>query len=78
MNLDNIQQIVEKNSEPQGELISILEDIQNKHGYLPADALRKVSDITGRSLVDIYGVATFYKSFSLKPRGKHLITVLCI
>jgi len=34
-----------------------------------------VADQTGRSLVDIYGVATFYKSFSLKPRGKHLCSV---
>ena len=34
-----------------------------------------VAEKTGRSLVDIYGVATFYRSFSLKPRGKHLCSV---
>jgi NADH-quinone oxidoreductase subunit E len=55
-------------------LISILEDIQADYSYLPEEALRIVSEKTGRSLVDIYGVATFYKAFSLKPRGKHLIS----
>jgi len=57
-----------------GGLVSILEDIQSKFGYLPEEALREVADKTGRSLVDIYGVATFYRAFSLKPRGKHLIS----
>lgn len=56
-------------------LIAILERVQAKYNYLPADALRKVAEVTGRSLVDIYGVATFYHSFSLKPRGKHLVSV---
>ena len=53
--------------------MSILEDIQAQHGYLPADALADVADSTGRSLVDeVYGVATFYRWFALEPRGKHL------
>ncbi|MBU0754241.1 MAG: NAD(P)H-dependent oxidoreductase subunit E, partial [Planctomycetes bacterium] len=56
-------------------LISILEEIQAKYGYLPQEALRNVSKETNRSLVDIYGVATFYRAFSLKPRGKHLVSV---
>ncbi len=56
-------------------LISILERIQAKYNYLPQEALREVSEETGRSLVDIYGVATFYRAFSLKPRGKHLVSV---
>jgi len=54
-------------------LISILEEIQERYGYLPEMALRAVAKATGRSLVDVYGVATFYRSFSLQPRGKHLI-----
>ncbi|MFC2084126.1 NAD(P)H-dependent oxidoreductase subunit E [Bacteroidota bacterium] len=58
-----------------GGLISVLEEIQAKYGYLPENTLKSISKKTGRSLVDIYGVATFYKSFSLKPRGKHLISV---
>lgn len=56
-------------------LISLLEGIQAKYGYLPEDALRKVAEETGRSMVDIYGVATFYRAFSLEPRGEHLVSV---
>jgi NADH:ubiquinone oxidoreductase subunit E len=56
-------------------IISILEDIQARYGYLPEKELRNVAEATGKSLVDIYGVATFYRSFSLKPRGKHLVSV---
>lgn len=75
MEPDHVQTIIKKNKGSRSGLISILEDVQSKYGYLPADALKKVSNLTGRSLVDIYGVATFYKSFSLKPRGKHLVIV---
>lgn len=56
-------------------IISILENIQARYGYLPEKELRTVAEQTGKSLVDVYGVATFYKSFSLKPRGKHLVSV---
>jgi NADH-quinone oxidoreductase subunit E len=69
-----VSTIVQKHKDTRGALISILEDIQAKHGYLPEDMLRDVAAQTGRSLVDVYGVATFYKAFSLKPRGKHLIS----
>jgi NADH:ubiquinone oxidoreductase subunit E len=64
-----------KENNHKGELIATLEHIQSKYGYLPEDELRKVSSDTRHSLVDIYGVATFYRAFSLKPRGKHLISV---
>ena len=57
------------------DIISILEDIQKKEGYLPEIKLRQLSDDTGWSMVEIYAIATFYKYFSLKPRGKHLISV---
>jgi NADH-quinone oxidoreductase subunit E len=51
----------------------MLQGIQAREGYLSEQALRALSRHTGWSLVDIYGVATFYRSFSLKPRGKHLL-----
>lgn len=70
-----VQEIVEKHRGQRGELIAILEDIQSRYGYLPEAALREVAERTGRSLVDIYGVATFYRWFSLEPRGKHLCSV---
>ncbi len=65
--------ILQKHDGCHGSLIAILEEIQFRYGYLPEAALRLVSERTGRSLVDIYGIATFYRSFSLKPRGEHLV-----
>ncbi len=56
-------------------LISVLQDIQEEYNYLPQEALRIVSDTLGIPLTDIIGVATFYRAFSLEPRGKHLVTV---
>lgn len=56
-------------------LISVLQDIQEEYNYLPQEALRIVSDTLGIPLIDIVGVATFYRAFSLEPRGKHLVTV---
>ena len=65
--------ILEKYKQDGNSLMAILEEVQAEYGYLPEHALRTVANETGRSLVDIYGVATFYRSFSLKPRGRHLI-----
>jgi NADH-quinone oxidoreductase subunit E len=72
---DLVSAIVDRNLEHRGGLMSILEGIQAKYGYLPEGALAVVAERTGRSLVEIYGVATFYRAFSLKPRGKHLCSV---
>ena len=75
MKADEVLGILDKHEGNRGGLISILEEIQAEYSYLPAEALKLVAEGTGRSLVDIYGVATFYKSFSLEPRGKHLCSV---
>jgi len=75
MKKEEVLTILEKHKGEKGGLISILGDLQAQYSYLPAEALKVVADETGRSLVDIYGVATFYRSFSLKPRGKHLCSV---
>jgi len=76
MNPEPVIKIIEsQGGKTEAGLISILEDIQSEYSYLPEEALKIVAQKTGRSLVDIYGVATFYKAFSLKPRGKHLISV---
>ncbi len=67
--------ILERHNGNRSGLIPILEDIQARYNHLPAEALTVLAEETDRSLTDIYGVATFYKSFSLKPRGKHLCSV---
>lgn len=63
-------EILQKHTDKAGGLIAILEEIQNKYGYLPEKELRKVSEITGCTLVDLYGIVTFYRFFRLKPKGK--------
>lgn len=75
MESTGVFKILKKHNNKGDNLVAILEDIQSKYGYLPQDAIESVAEETGRSLVDIYGVATFYKSFSLKPRGEHLISI---
>jgi len=75
MNTENIVTIINEHKKAQGGLIAILEDIQTQYGYLPADAIKIVAKETGKPLIEVYGVATFYRAFSLKPRGKHLVSV---
>jgi NADH-quinone oxidoreductase subunit E len=56
-------------------LICILQDIQNVFEYLPRQALIHVSENLDISLIQVYGVATFFKAFSLTPKGGHTCTV---
>jgi len=56
-------------------LISILQDVQNEYHYLPEDVLRQVARRLELPLIQVYGVATFFKAFSLKPRGEHMVRV---
>jgi NADH:ubiquinone oxidoreductase subunit E/predicted RNA-binding Zn-ribbon protein involved in translation (DUF1610 family) len=72
MDLEPIRNIIRRH-QGRGSLIGTLKEIQDFYSYLPEEALRLLAKETGRSLVEIYSVATFYKLFSLKPRGKHLI-----
>jgi len=74
-NLDKVNAIMDRYKDEEGALISILQDIQTEYNYLPQEALRKVAKGLDVPLINIYSVATFYKSFSLTPRGKHVITV---
>ena len=56
-------------------LTTILQDIQDEYNYLPPEAMERVAEKLGLPLTQVLHVATFYKAFSLEPRGKHLITV---
>ena len=58
-----------------GMLISILQDIQAEYNYLPREALMEVSQGLEVPLSRVYSVATFFRSFSLTPRGRHIINV---
>jgi len=70
-----VLRLIEKHQGLKKNLIAILLDIQETFNYLPPDALRQVAKALGMPLIDVVGVATFYRAFSLKPRGKHLCLV---
>lgn len=56
-------------------LVSILQDVQREYNYLPREALMKVTRDLNVPVSRVYSVATFFKAFSLKPRGRHLVSV---
>jgi NADH:ubiquinone oxidoreductase subunit E len=57
------------------ELIEVLQDIQETHNYLPQELLKDVAQELKIPLIEVFRVANFYKAFTLKPRGKHLLSV---
>ncbi len=73
--LAQVDTIIGKHEADQRALISLLLDIQDEFYYLPQEALERVAEKLEMPAVQVYQVARFYKAFSLKPRGKHLITV---
>jgi len=70
-----VESLIKKHSNQRKALIPILRDIQEEYNYLPQEALISVSESLDIPLIDIVGVATFYRAFSLEPKGKHTITV---
>jgi len=56
-------------------LLSVLQDIQARYSYLPEEKLIETAKTFNVPLIDVYGVATFYKSFSLTPRGRYHVKV---
>ena len=75
INKEEILALIDRYHRRKGSLIAILQDIQSEHNYLPEESLRLVAAALDIPLRDVVGVATFYRAFSLKPRGRHLITV---
>lgn len=73
--LDAVDKILKKYNHQEGLLVSILQDVQAEYRYLPREALVKVSAGLNIPLTRVYSVATFFKAFSLKPRGRHTMQV---
>jgi NADH-quinone oxidoreductase subunit E len=76
VDIDALNKIIEEeyNNDPEN-VIMILQAIQRRYNYLPMPALEHLSQKTGIPLSRIYGVATFYSTFSLEPRGRNIISV---
>ena len=72
---EKIQAFIDRHERHKKSLIAILQDIQAEYNYLPEEPLRMVAKVLDIPLTDVVGVATFYRAFSLTPRGKHICTV---
>jgi NADH-quinone oxidoreductase subunit E len=70
-----VDKIIESYSCEKSSLIAILQEIENLYGYLPAWALRHVSEKLNVPMIQVYSVASFYDAFHLTPQGKQLIRV---
>jgi len=77
MDMDRVDQIIDRHGGEESSLIQVLLDIQAENHWLPREALERVGEKLGVSLVRIRHVATFYKAFSLVPKGRHEIC-LCM
>ncbi|NMC71535.1 MAG: NAD(P)H-dependent oxidoreductase subunit E [Myxococcales bacterium] len=75
MDLAKVDRIVDKYQGSPAALLPILQDIQAQENWLPREALQRVADKLQVPLTRVYGMATFFRAFSLKPRGKHICTV---
>ncbi|MGB7294645.1 MAG: NADH-quinone oxidoreductase subunit NuoE [Candidatus Aminicenantales bacterium] len=72
---EKIQSFIDKHQGKKKNLIAILQEIQSEYRYLPEECLRFVAKTLDIPLPDVVAVATFYRAFSLTPRGKHVCTV---
>jgi NADH-quinone oxidoreductase subunit E len=75
MLMKKIENILKQYDYRKSRIIQILSEIQRIYNYLPKAVLEYVSQQLRLPLSNIYSIATFYSAFSLKPRGKHLVTV---
>ncbi len=72
---EKMEQILSKYEKDKSNLIQILNEVQEKYGYIPKHAQLAISEYLGITMAEIYGVITFYSRFSLKPKGKYNVAV---
>jgi NADH-quinone oxidoreductase E subunit len=71
--LSGIQDILERYPANRGNLIPVMQDVQEDFGYLSEEAIEELARLMGISANEIYGVATFYTQFRFNPPGRHTI-----
>ena len=76
VDIETLEGVIEEkyNNDPEN-VIMILQYISSQYNYLPQETLYLVSEKLGIPLLQVYSVATFYKAFSLEPRGKYIINI---
>lgn len=75
MSFKRVDEILDKYGHRHDALIGILQDVQRLENYLPLETLQYIGRKLEVPLSRVYYIATFYKSFSLEPRGRHIIKV---
>lgn len=75
MELSQVDQICKAHDNRQDQLIGILQDVQTQYKYLPKHPLERVAELLKIPLSQVFSVATFFRAFSLEPRGKHVCQV---
>lgn len=70
-----LDSLIAKYKGKKGNMIPLLQGTQDLYGYIPREAFEKLSADTGLPLSEMYGVATFYAQFRLKPVGRNIIKV---
>jgi NADH-quinone oxidoreductase subunit E len=70
-----LRRVLTRHGRERSELIPIIQDAQDAIGYLPPDVLRDVASHLNLPEASVYGVATFYAQFYLKPQGRHRVRV---
>nr|MBN2277225.1 NAD(P)H-dependent oxidoreductase subunit E [candidate division Zixibacteria bacterium] len=73
--IEKVREVIGQNPADKASLIAVLQDIQKEFHYLPQMALKEAADYMGVPLSKVYSAATFYKAFSLKPRGEKIVRV---
>ena len=69
------KEILERYPKEKDQLIMILNDVQEKYGYIPKQAQMVISEELSIPMAEIYGVITFYSRFTLAPKGKYNISI---
>ncbi len=72
-----IDEIIKQNRKTKGAIITVLRECQNAVGYLPVELLDYIGSGLNLPASEVYGVASFYSLFSMKPKGRHTIR-LCL
>ncbi|MBI5213245.1 MAG: NAD(P)H-dependent oxidoreductase subunit E [Nitrospirae bacterium] len=75
--MEILEGIANKYREGEGNIISLLQDTQEAFGCITREAINYFSEELGIPPSRLYGVATFYAQFRLKPAGRHIITACC-
>ena len=72
---NEVDEILKPFTQDKQNLITILNEVQEKYGYIPVVAQSEIAEYLGIPLAEVYGVITFYSRFTLEPKGKYNISV---